>query len=104
MLPADFSQYFSCPLKRPEAVDEAARLLLDVLDPQVQNEVASVSEDGLTDFHLGLGMAVRNAFGLHEPDSLLLAATGTPHPDDASGIILLALWQRLNRPLTPEGL
>ncbi|WP_370869898.1 DUF6794 domain-containing protein [Methylobacter sp.] len=51
--------------------------------------------------HFGLGMAIRNAFGLHEQGSKLLASCNnnelynSVHPDDASGMVILALWQSL---------
>nr|WP_240618064.1 DUF6794 domain-containing protein [Methylomonas sp. Kb3] len=58
--------------------------------------VASAEEDELVEFHFCLGVAIRNAFGLHNPGSELAAACGTGiHPDDASGVIIRALWGRL---------
>jgi hypothetical protein len=98
-LSADLPHYVvPHPDQYPETVDGAVTFLLDVLEPHVKDEVLSVGENDIANFHFGLGMVIRNAFGLHEPGSLLLTATGTAHPDDASDIILLALWKRLRLP------
>ena len=50
---------------------------------------------GLTTRHFGLGQWVRNNLGLWQGNPQLLAATGEGHPDDASGVIIHAFWQRL---------
>ncbi|MBD9362325.1 DUF6794 domain-containing protein [Methylomonas fluvii] len=55
-----------------------------------------MEEDELINLHFCLGVAIRNAFGLHKSDSELLAAFGVGiHPDDANGLIIKALWKRL---------
>jgi hypothetical protein len=47
--------------------------------------------------HFSQGMAIRNAFGLHNSDSRLLASCDTViHPDDVSGVIIKALWEQLS--------
>ncbi|WP_341326841.1 DUF6794 domain-containing protein [Methylotuvimicrobium sp. KM2] len=53
------------------------------------------AESDLTDLHFGLGAAVRNAFGLHEPGSILFSSCGTSYPNDAFGVISLELWRKL---------
>jgi len=40
-------------------------------------------------------MEIRNAFGLHDLGSKLLADCGTPNPDDGAGVIVMALWKNL---------
>ncbi|NOS75001.1 MAG: hypothetical protein HOP36_10815 [Methyloglobulus sp.] len=54
-----------------------------------------MSESELIDLHFGLGLAVRNAFGLHDRGSTLRLSCGTEHPDDASQIIIQALWEKV---------
>ncbi|MBE0435806.1 MAG: hypothetical protein IBX56_08390, partial [Methylomicrobium sp.] len=58
-------------------------------------EIAVMPEKDLFNLHFGLGLAIRNAFRLHESGSKLLSSCGTSHPDDASGVIILNLWRKL---------
>jgi hypothetical protein len=81
----------------PETVDEAVDRLMMVLDGEQKITIAAMPEEDLLNLHFGLGMAIRNAFGLHDPDSKLLAACGVSHPDDASGVIVDALWIKLTQ-------
>ena len=62
----------------PETIDEAVdRLMM----------ITVMSEADLFNLHFGLGMAIRNAFCLHESGNKLLATCGVAHPDDASELI-----------------
>jgi hypothetical protein len=68
-----------------------------VLDDQQKIALATLQEDDLIYLHFSLGMAVRNAFGLHNADSKLLASCDTAtHPDDVSGVIVKTLWEQLS--------
>lgn len=64
--------------------------------------VRSMPKDDLIEFHFGWGMGIRNAFGLWGGNEALLQscaeARGYPfiHPDDASMVIIEAVWERLN--------
>lgn len=83
-------------LRTPRTVDEAVDRLLLIMNDTERRAVAGAEEDELVEFHFCLGVAIRNAFGLHKPESELAAACGTGiHPDDASGVIIRALWERL---------
>jgi hypothetical protein len=84
-------QNFESPATVAEAVD---RLIL-LLRGEEKLMIAMMKEDDLFDLHFSLGLAIRNAFGLHEAGSKLLASCGTPHPDDASSLIIKALWKEL---------
>jgi len=43
-----------------------------------------------------LALDIRNSFGLHNENSLLLKSLGYfVHPDDASGVIITKLWEKL---------
>jgi hypothetical protein len=67
-----------------------------IMNNTERRAVASADEDELAEFHFCLGVAIRNAFGLHNPGSELAAACVTGiHPDDASGVIIRAFWERL---------
>ena len=83
-------------LSPPNTVDEAVNRLLITLSEPDCSVIASTQEDELIEFHFCLGAAIRNAFGLYHPGSELLPDCGTGmHPDDASQIIIRALWKRL---------
>lgn len=76
-------------------VGEDVDRLMAILSGEEKLMIALMPEDDLIDLHFGLGLAIRNAFGLHEPGSKLLASCGTSHPNDASGVIISALWRAL---------
>ena len=78
----------------PLTVDEAVERLLFALKDEDKLAIAAMEEEYLYDLHFTLGLAIRNAW-LHKPESQLLASCGTSHPDDASSIIIGALWRTL---------
>jgi hypothetical protein len=90
--PALFQQH----AKPPETVDEAVDQLVVILDGEQKAAIAVMREEDLIDLHFSLGMAIRNAFGLHTPDSKLKVSFG-PHiqADDISVEIINKLWSRL---------
>jgi hypothetical protein len=79
----------------PTTVDAAAREVVLNMDFIDKKEVASTKEDDLPRFHHSLGRNIRNNLGLWRGNAALLAATGKEHPDDASGVVIRAVWQRL---------
>ena len=82
--------------KLPETVDEAVDRLMMVLDDEQKIDIATLQEDDLIYLHFSLGMAIRNAFGLHHANSRLLASCDTAiHPDDVSEVIIKALWDQM---------
>ena len=89
--------------KIPSTIIEAVNRLLSDLPIVTKYQVKNSSEDGLTNFHFGLGMSVRNDFGLWEKDSKLLKnckeLSEDPNldVDTASGMIIKALWERLQK-------
>ena len=56
------------------------------------------TEDDMTQYHMGLGMWMRNNWGLWGGSRLAawFNAQGINHPDDMSGIILDSFWRYLN--------
>jgi hypothetical protein len=82
--------------KLPKTVDEAVDRLMLVLDDEQKIDIATLQEDDLIYLHFSLGMAIRNAFGLHNADSRLLASCDTAtQPDDVSEVIIKALWEQM---------
>lgn len=79
----------------PETVDEAVDRLMMIMEDEYKQSIAAMPEYDLLDLHFTLGMAIRNAFGLHAPGSKLLTNCGVTHPDDASGVIIRQLWKKL---------
>ncbi|MEI6069014.1 MAG: DUF6794 domain-containing protein [Methylococcaceae bacterium] len=79
----------------PETAVEAVDRLMVVLESEHKVAIATTQEDDLIDLHFSLGMAIRNAFGLYEPQSQLLASCGVVHPDDTSGVLIKKLWLKI---------
>jgi len=84
-------------LLTPETVVEAVDRLMMVLDDEQKIAVKAMWEEDLIASHFSLGMAIRNAFGLHKADSKLLVSCGVIDHDDASWVIIKALWHGLNK-------
>ena len=80
---------------QPETVTDAVEFLLSVLNNEQKSNIAAMKEDDLIDLHFSLGLAIRNAFRLHDLGSKLIADCDVVHPDDASGVIIKELWSRL---------
>jgi len=91
----DYTQQFQEIIKTPETVNDAVDLLMRILTDEQKNEIAALQEDDLIDLHFTLGLAIRNAFGLHDLNSKLLAGCGTKHPDDGAGGIIQGLYNKL---------
>ena len=92
----------------PTTITEAVNILLSELPIEDKHRIKDSSEEGLINFHVGLGMTIRNIFGLWKKDSTLLEdckkLSGDPslHVDDASVMIIKALWERLQEYPPPE--
>ncbi|QPK62535.1 hypothetical protein IVG45_17020 [Methylomonas sp. LL1] len=84
-------------LKPPATIDEAVDRLLLILTYEDRLAIAGMQQGDLIDLHFTLGLSIRNAFGLYEPGNPLLAACGFVDPDDASHMIIVELWNRLNQ-------
>ena len=84
----------------PSTVEEAVRLLQGLVPDSQKMDIAFMSEEQLPTLDFGLGQWVRNNLGFwDQTNPALLAATGVPHPDDASGVIIRAFWQTLRQEL-----
>jgi hypothetical protein len=90
------NNWTSCFLRMPapSTVDEAVERLTVILSDSEKRTLASTPEQELMDFHFSLGLAIRNGFELHRPDSRLVIEYGTA--DDVSIQIIHQLWKKLN--------
>ncbi|WP_347990100.1 DUF6794 domain-containing protein [Methylomonas sp. AM2-LC] len=79
----------------PTTIDSAVDRLLIILTDEDKSKISSIDQDNLINLHFGLGTMIRNAFGLHESDSALIASCNHLNADDVSMIIIKQLWQRL---------
>ena len=80
----------STPTKLSEIVED---IIKDMSEADKANVVNTVEED-LIQFHHGWGTAIRDHYNLGQ-NKALVKATGKEHPDDASMIIIRAVWQQL---------
>jgi hypothetical protein len=76
----------------PLTVAMAVRILIGILDEASLLRIASVRQEDLIDLHVSVGGWVRNYFGLWKQAGDLYEACGSVHPDDASMVIVGALW------------
>ncbi|WP_281015910.1 DUF6794 domain-containing protein [Methylocaldum szegediense] len=91
----------------PRTLNEAVDRLAFMLSQAEKEEIAALIEGDLIDLHFGLGMRIRNEFGLwHDNRDLLMDCQRIKYgdaadsclsmdPDDASGLIIRVLWARL---------
>ena len=86
------------PKEWSKTVDEAVAKILSEMPEKDRSRLKSTPEDDLINFHFGLGMFIRNEFGLWAGNKKLLNSCGseTMHPDDASTVITKAVWKKLN--------
>lgn len=80
-------------------LDWAVEGLYGKLDEEsIEKIQASKSPSDMYEMHFGLGMGIRNHYGLWDSESPLHKwfhkELGVVHADDMSGIILEALWHR----------
>lgn len=82
----------------PQTVEAAATMILDTTDQKSKDQIALMSKSDLAGLHLGLGMSIRNNFGLRMGNTRLLESCGDGvpvAPDTCSGVILQRIWERL---------
>ena len=87
----------------PLTVEEAVDRLNANISLNDEIRLAAAAEDDLPNFHFSLGHYIRNAFGLWSGNDALLescriiAGRQYLHVDDASSVIIKALWLRLKQ-------
>jgi hypothetical protein len=82
----------------PTNLDECYEALRHLLNPEELQDFQAKSEDELSEYHFGLGLWMRNNWGLWggSPLAKHFNHIGICHPDDMSGIILDSFWRHLN--------
>jgi hypothetical protein len=81
----------------PKTVGEAVERVLTELDENQKAQVRDAKEQDLISFHYTLGLMVRNEFGLRKGNKSLMAECHAEDPDDASFVIIKAVWQKLQK-------
>jgi len=79
----------------PQTVKEAVATLNAEMKEKERLLLTSTPEDKLILLHHSFGRHIRNSFGLWTGNVELMRDTGEAHPDDASMVIIKALWTKL---------
>jgi hypothetical protein len=87
----------------PRSLPEAVAACKWILGSKIIDKIRNMEMEELISLHHGVGTHIRNAFDLWRGNPDLMAACGDPHmhPDDASGVILEALWRDLHPATQP---
>ena len=82
----------------PENLRDAHRELIRLLPDSVIAIIKNTNENDLINYHMGLGMWIRNNWGLWENSRLAqyFDSLGVEHPDDMSETIIETFWRYLN--------
>jgi hypothetical protein len=82
----------------PANLDDCFSELQKMLRPDFLTEFKNKGERELPEYHMGLGMWLRNNWGLWRGSRLskYFNQLGIFHPDDMSGIIIETFWSKLN--------
>ena len=89
------------PKRWPATIDEAVRVVIASLSDEVKAAIAAMAESELIGLHFGLGAWIRNNLGLWKGNRALLESTGEADADDASMVIVEAVWRRV-REMVPK--
>jgi len=81
----------------PKTITEALHCLMTRLSDEDKIKMKTAKKEDLVMLHFGLGMYIRNEFGLSKGNKELLESCGSEsmHPDDASSVIMKKLWETL---------
>ena len=87
------------PEKCPTTLSDAVTYITERLSEDDKRVVRETKKQDLIRFHHGWGTGIRNGFGLWRGnDKLIQSACGKPcHPDDASMVIIEAVWVALQK-------
>ena len=87
--------------KVPQTVDEGVDFLIEEIPLRDRAHIAGMKEHELLAIEFYLGLHIRNDFGLWSDNQALLdscrklSGERDLHPDDATVVIVKALWRRL---------
>ena len=81
----------------PKTVQEAVDHMIAALGRDEKELIRTADEADLGQFHFGLGTGIREVFHLWHGNKDLLKSCGSEemHPDDATMVIVEALWRQL---------
>lgn len=91
----------------PRDLEDALVELEKMLPPEIIKDMKDKTEDEMGDYHMSLGMWMRNNWDLWKGGRLseYFLSIGVSHPDAMSGIILDSYWRKLHdKPLELETL
>src|SRR5215467_3569471 len=82
----------------PADLEDTFKELSHMLHPKLIEKMKAGSEQNMAQYHLGLGMWMRNNWALWKGSRLSewFNQKGIHHPDDMSGVILDSFWRHLN--------
>ena len=93
----------------PKNVGEAVDQVIRMMDAESLKRLRGMAEADIVELHFGLGMWIRNTFGLWSGNRVLLedcAAFGEHSfcdPDEASTVIIREVWIRLRSSFPTDG-
>lgn len=76
-------------------------MVIATLSDEDRAAIAAMAESDLIGLHFALGAWIRNNLGLWQVNRALLEATGEANADDASMVIVEAVWRRV-REMVPK--
>ena len=82
-------------MQSPSTLEKIVEEIISEMSVTHKAHVASTLERDLTQYHLGWGRDIQKKYNLWR-DKALLEQLGADHPDAVSGIIIKAVWRRLN--------
>lgn len=82
------------PERKPATIAEACDILDAVLSAEDRDAFLDMTEDDLIGLHFGLGMWIRNNFGLWQGNEALMRELKGIEPDGASMTLIRAYWRR----------
>jgi hypothetical protein len=81
----------------PKTVKEAATQILSEMSEKDKETVWNTKKEDLIKFHQGWGAGIRNDMGLWQGNKELMKDAKANHPDDASMVIIEAVWSTLQK-------
>ena len=79
----------------PLTVDDAVTKILAQMSESDKAAIREKKKSELIEYHFSLGMGIRNSFGLWSSNRSLLADCHAFSADDASMVIIEAVWRKL---------
>lgn len=81
----------------PGTLNVAAARVMDAMDESDKQILRDAKREDLIEFHQGLGTSIRNEFGLGKGNTKLLLDCRARNADEASMVIMEAVWERLHK-------